>query len=249
MEWTDDALVIGVRHHGETAAIADLITRERGRHTGYVHGGRSRRLRPVLQPGNRVRAHWTSRRDEGLGRLSLEPLAQRAAALMGSALALQATNHLCALLRLLPEREPHPLLYALADAILAHHDDAPGAGQALVRFELALLRDLGFGLDLARCAMTGETTDLAFVSPRTGRAVTRAAGEPYRDRVLALPAFLAEPADGFGPAATPADARALMEGFVLTGHFLRRDLFAPRNMPLPDARAAYLDALGRALGG
>ena len=247
MEWVDDAVVIGLRQHGEAAVIVDLLTRERGRHKGYVHGGRSRRLRPVLQPGNGVRASWASRREDSLGTLTLEPLALRAAALMETALSLKAANHICALLRLLPEREPHGLLYAMADAILTHVAEREAAAEALVRLELALLQDLGFGLDLSRCAVTGEAGDLAYVSPRSGRAVSRVAGEPYRDRILVLPAFLGATPEGATPDGAAPTVEALFHGFALTGHFLARDVFRPRGMDDPAGRADYLDALARAL--
>ncbi len=241
MEWADDAIVIGLRHHGEAAVIIELLTQERGRHKGYVHGGRSRRLRPVLQPGNRVRANWRSRQEEGLGQLTLEPLDLRAAAIMETPLSLQAANLVCALLRLLPEREPHGLIFAMADAILTHLSDLSGAAEAIVRLELTLLRDLGFGLDLSRCAVTGATEGLAYVSPRSGRAVTRAVGDNYSDRILVLPAFLCE------PTGEPPSIEALMQGFALTEHFLTRDVFMPRGAPVPDCRAAYLDRLSKAL--
>lgn len=242
MEWADDAIVIGLRQHGEAAVIVDLLTRERGRHKGYVHGGRSRRLRPVLQPGNGVRATWTSRREEALGTVTLEPLSLRAAAIMETALSLKAANHICALLRLLPEREPHGLLYAMAEAILTHLAEREAAAEALVRLELALLQELGFGLDLSRCAVTGAVGDLAYVSPRSGRAVTRTAGDAYRDRILVLPAFLGDGQDDAAPS-----AEALFQGFTLTGHFLTRDVFRPRGIDGPECRAVYLDALAAVL--
>lgn len=241
MQWIDDGIVIGVRLHGETAVIAELLTQAHGRHLGFVHGGRSRRLRPVLQPGNRVRASWQSRQENGLGTLSLEPLVLRAAAVMETALSLQAANLVCALMRQLPEREPHALLYAMADAILDHVDDRRGAAQALVRFELTLLQELGFGLDLSRCALTGAAEDLAYVSPKSGRAVTRAAGDSYRDRILELPAFLVD--DGV----VDFSGEELLRGFTLTGHFLSRDVFRPSGSEAPDCRAAYLEALARTL--
>ena len=240
MQWTDDALVIGLRQHGEAAVIAELLTEAHGRHHGYVHGGRSRRLRPVLQPGNRVRAQWQSRQEEALGTLVLEPVALRAAAVMETALSLQAANHICVLLRLLPEREPHALLFAMADAILEHLEERSGAAEAMLRLELVVLRELGFGLDLTCCAVTGGLDDLAYVSPRTGRAVSRSAGEPYRDRILALPAFLRGADAGSQP--STAD---LVAGFALTEHFLMRDVFGPRGLPLPACRLAYLAAVTR----
>ena len=242
MEWVDEAIVLGLRHHGESAVIAELLTKERGRHKGFVHGGRSRRLRPVLQPGNRVRATWHSRQEDGLGRLELEPLTLRAATIMEAADSLQAANLVCALARLLPEREPHKLLFAMADAILDHLTDALGAAAALVRLELALLRELGFGLDLSCCAVSGALTDLAYVSPISGRAVTRVVGDPYRDRILPLPSFLNDEDQSGRPG-----REAIFQGFDLTEHFLRRDVFVPRGLPVPESRGAYLQALEKRL--
>lgn len=237
MEWVDDGLVIGVRHHGETGVIAELLTREHGRHGGFVHGGRSRRLRPTLQIGNGVRAAWKARGDEQLGTLALEPTQLRAGRLMESALALQGANLVCTLARLLPEREPQPDVHHAATVLLDAMEDVRATPAAMVRFEMLLLVELGFGLDLARCAVSGATDDLAYVSPRSGRAVTRAAGAPYRDRILALPAFLLPG----GPAeVTTSD---ILAGFMLTAHFLRRDVFMPRGLSLPECRAAYIRAL------
>jgi DNA repair protein RecO (recombination protein O) len=238
VEWVDDGVVIGIRSHGETGVIAELLTREHGRHAGFVHGGRSRRLRPVLQPGNDVRVTWKGRGEDLLGTFTLEPLALRAARAMEAALALQGVNLICALARLLPEREPHPALHAVATALLDRIGDAGATPAEVVRFELMLLVELGYGLDLSCCAVTGTTEDLAYVSPRSGRAVTRAAGDPYRDRVFALPAFLASPGSGAG--ITTPD---IVAGFGLTAHFLRREVLAPRGLALPDCRAAYIRAL------
>ena len=238
MQWTDEGIVIGVRRHGETSVILDLLTREHGRHLGFVQGGRSRRMRPCLQPGNGVHAVWRARIEEQMGAFAIEPATLRAAAIMDSALALSAVNHLCALARLLPEREPHGELHDQLDAILARCNDRTQTPAAIVRFELTLLADLGFGLDVERCAATGSREDLAYVSPRTGRAVGREAGRPYHDRLLPLPAFLV----ASEAAAIPiADVQA---GFRLAEHFLLRDLFGPRNLPLPAARAAYVRGLG-----
>lgn len=237
MEWVDDGVVIGLRHHGETGVIVDLLTRRHGRHGGFVHGGRSRRQRPVLQPGNDVRASWKARHEEQLGTMVLEGLTLRAAHIMGTAVALHGTNLVCALARLLPEREPQPALHAVVTALLDAIDERDGTPAALVRFELALLRELGFGLDLDRCAVTGDTADLAFVSPKTGRAVSRVAGQPYRDRVLPLPAFLRHDV----PEAVSPDE--LAAGFRLTEFFLARDVFMPRGLAIPNSRRAYLRAL------
>lgn len=237
MEWVDDGVVIGLRHHGETGVIVDLLTQQHGRHGGFVHGGRSRRLRPVLQPGNDVRATWKARHEDSLGTLVIEGLQLRAASIMDAAVGLHGTNLICALARLLPEREPQPALHAVVTALLDGIAEPEGTPAALVRFELALLRELGFGLDLDRCAVTGDTEDLGYVSPKTGRAVCRAAGHGYRDRILPLPRFLL----AVDPEAVSPDD--LAAGFRLTEHFLVRDVFNPRGLAMPDSRRAYLRAV------
>ena len=240
MQWTDEGIVVGVRRHGETSVIVDLLTAGHGRHLGFVQGGRSRRLRPCLQPGNTVQAVWRSRIEEQLGAFAIEPVTLRAAAVMDSAVTLNAVNHLCALARLLPEREPHESIYRQLDLILQHVADRRGTPAAIVRFELSVLTDLGFGLDLERCAATGSRDDLVYVSPRTGRAVSRQAGEPYRDRLLPLPPFLLD------DAADEVGEADVLAGFRLAEHFLLRDIFDPRYQAMPAARAAYVRSLGLA---
>lgn len=236
MEWRDRAIVIGVRAHGESSAILHVLTASRGRHLGLVHGGRSRRMRPSLQAGNSVDVAWRARIEDQLGTFTVEPRTLRAARLLDSALALHALNHLCALAHLLPEREPHEPLHDQLAAILDHLEDRTATPAAIVRFELSLLQDLGFGLDLATCAATGTRDDLAYVSPKSGRAVCRSAGEPYRDRLLVLPDFLRDDPDHVGP-------EDLADGFRLAEHFLLRDVFTPRGLAMPDARQAYLRTL------
>ena len=242
MEWCDEGLVIGVRTYGETSVILDLLTPERGRHLGMVLGGRSRRLRPLLQPGNSLMATWRARIDEHLGTFTVETLRMRAGQIMESAAALHALNHLCAMVRLLPERDPHPDLYRTFEDMLDRLDDRAGMPPMMVRFELLMLTELGFGLDLERCGATGTREDLAFVSPRTGRAVCRLAGTPYRDRILALPAFLMAGESDPRPesARQPVSQEDLRQGFLLTEHFLKRDVFAPRGLEMPIDRQAYL---------
>ncbi len=191
MQWQDEAIIIGVKRHGETSVIAELMTRDRGRHLGLVRSGRSRSMQPVLQAGNRVEAVWRARLDEHLGEFKLEPVRLRAAKLMETATAVYGVQAMGALLRLLPERDPHPHLFDALDIILDAFDDPSDAGELFVRFELAVLNDLGFGLDLTECAATGGRHDLVYVSPKTGRAVSRDAGAPYADRMLALPGFWA----------------------------------------------------------
>jgi len=239
MEWRDEGLIIGLSRHGENAAIVELMTRDHGRHKGIVRGGRSQRMQPVLQPGNSVECTWRARIEEQLGTFTVEPLQTRAAAIMGSGLALHGVNLMGALLRLLPERDPHPALYETAQIIAAHLDDDAAAPALMVRLEMAVLAELGFGLDLSECAATGAKEDLIYVSPKSGRAVSREAGEPWKDRLLPLPAFLTGLHDS---APSPADIEA---GFSLTGYFLERDVYMPRNLEVPPARRAFIGELAR----
>lgn len=239
MEWRDRAIILSIRRHGEHHALADVLTRSEGRWRGLVRGGGGRRLAGVLQAGNEIDAHWRARLDAHLGTLTVEPARARAAALMGDPGRLAAMTSICALLELaLPEREPHPavhdMLVALLD-LLENREATPcDWGAALVHAEMALLADLGFGLDLACCAATGVTEDLVYVSPRSGRAVSRAAGAPYRDRLLPLPQFLLGRQAGD---ATQADVAA---GLRLTGHFLLDHVIGASNRGLPPARQRLL---------
>ena len=238
MEWRDEGIIIGARKHGETSVILEVMTRGHGRHLGLVRGGRSKRLAAALQPGNGVEAVWRARLDEQLGTFAIEAGAARAGRIMASSQALLAITWLGAILRFLPERDPHAGLYDVL-TVVADHLDAPDIAPALiVRFELAVLAELGFRLDLDRCAATGTATDLPYVSPRTGRALSREAGAPWRDRLLALPPFLRQ--DDAAPAPTPDDIAA---GFALTGHFLAREVFEPRGGGALRAREAYLAEL------
>ena len=237
MRWQDQGFIIGARRHGETSVILDVMTRGHGRHLGLVRGGAGRRMQPLLQPGNAVEVTWSARLDEHLGFYAVEATGLRAAVLMETPAALHGLNHLAGLLRLLPEREPHAALSAGAEDLLAHLDQPSRAPALLVRFEAQLLADIGFGLDLSACAATGTRADLAYVSPKSGRAVSRAAGEPYKDRLLALPAFLLSDVGEVDADTTDADIR---DGFALTGFFLARDIYTPRGLPLPEARSAYL---------
>ena len=238
MQWRDEGLVIGVRGHGETSVILELMTREHGRHLGLVRGGKGSALRAVLQPGNQVVANWRARLDSQLGAYLVEPLQSRAARLIEHGYALHGVAFLCALLRLLPERDPHAEIHEMARLIadrLGSKDHAPAL---LARFEIAMLSALGFGLDLSACALTGAREDLAYVSPKSGRAVSRDAGEPWRERLLRYPAFLQD-----GDFAASPDEGELDAAFRLTGHFLNRDVFAPRGAPMPPARGYYLKAV------
>ena len=239
MEWTDEGIVLGVRRHGEANAILELMTRTHGRHLGLVRGGAGSRLRPVLQPGNLLRAVWRARLDEHLGSFAVEGLLLRAGNLLVLPHALFALTHLAALTRLLPERDPHAGVFESLGVILEHLDEPAAAAALVVRFELLLLSELGFGLDLDACALTGATEGLAYVSPKTGRAVSAQAGAEWGDRLLPLPPFLVE------RRGAPATRAEIDRAFALTGYFLARHLFEPRGVALPDARGHFIAAVAR----
>jgi len=239
MDWEDEGIVLGVRRHGEAHAIVELLTHGHGRHLGMVRGGASRRQAPVLQPGNSVRAVWRARLDAHMGTYVLEPLVLRTQALMSLPHAAYGITHMATLLHLLPERDPHPGLHTLFGAILDAFEAPQTAGQLLARFELALLAELGFALELDACGATGGRNDLAYVSPRTGRAVSRAAGEPYAARLFALPPFL------IGQPGAPA-AADVAEALRLTGFFLTSRVLDPRGLAFCEARAGFIAAWQRA---
>ena len=241
MEWTDEGIVLGVRRHGEANAILEVMTRAHGRHLGLVRGGAGARMRPVLQPGNAVRAIWRARLDEHLGHYVVEGLRLRAADLFAAPHALYGVTHLAALCRLLPERDPHPLVYADLAAMLDRMGDPLAVAVAVARFELKLLAELGFGLDLDRCAATGKPGDLGYVSPKSGRAVSRQAGAAWHDRLLRLPGFLLDDAP-----ARPS-AGELADGFAVTGFFLGRHVLEPRSLRWPEARDRFIAAAVRPL--
>ncbi len=240
MQWTDEGIVIGVKRHGEVSAILELMTRAHGRHLGLVRGGFGSRMKPILQTGNAVSATWRARLDEHLGNFTVEPVNLRASKFFAASHAIYGVSHLAALMRLLPERDPHAGLYAELDDILDRLDEARVAAPMVARFELQLLSELGFGLDLAQCASTGSIADLVYVSPKSGRAVSRTAGEPWADKMLRLPAFLR---DGSGD----PGGGDLADGFALTGFFLTRYVMEPRGLALGEERANFIAALGRAL--
>ena len=236
MEWSDEGIVLSSRPHGEGGMVVSLLTRQHGRHAGFVPGGSSRRGRPVWQPGNMVEVNWRARLVEQLGNYTGELREPNAARAMDDAAHLAGLAAACAVIeQALPEREPHPAMYEGFHAFLTAlgHDGWPAI---YVRLELGLLQELGFGLDLAKCAVTGATEDLAFVSPKTGRAVSRAAAEPYEGKLLTLPAFLST-------GGLPAGDEQLRQGLDLTGFFLERHAFWPHNKPLPPARARLIESL------
>jgi DNA repair protein RecO (recombination protein O) len=240
MEWTDEGIVLGVRRHGESGAIVELLTRAHGRHLGLVRGGAGSRMRPLLQPGNSVRAVWRARLDEHLGTYAIEGLRLRAATLLASSHGVYGVTHLASIARLLPERDPHEEIFAQLEHSLDDFDDIGAAAVHVIRFELAMLAELGFGLDLDYCAATGETTDLIYVSPKSGGAVSRSAGEAWRDRLLRLPPFLRQ-----GEAPSELSDQDLQDGFRLTGLFLLRHVLEPRGLAHSDARSGFINALTR----
>jgi DNA repair protein RecO (recombination protein O) len=237
MQWSDEGIVLGFRRHGEANAILELLTRAHGRHLGLVRGGAGTRLQAVLQPGNRIVSTWRARLDEHLGHYAVEALDARAASFLPIPHALYGMTHLAALCRLLPERDPHPGIHAALDGVLDELLDLRRAAANVVRFELLLLGELGFGLDLSACAASGREDDLVYVSPKSGRAVSRLAGEPWKDKLLPLPFFLREPCNP-----SPHD---IVDGFALTGFFLLRHVLEPRGLGFNEARANFVAAIER----
>ncbi len=246
MEWQDQGVVLGTRRHGETSVIVELMTPSRGRHLGLVRGGRSRRMRPVLQAGNLVEAVWRARLDEHLGNFQIEGTELRAARLFELPVGVFAVQTLSSHLRLLPERDPHRGLYDAMLVVLNHLEEPAIAGELMVRFEIALLEELGFGLDLNACAVNGTRGDLAYVSPKTGRAVSRAAAAPWAQRLLVLPPFL----DREWPTENQlAGIEELAAGFRLCGHFLERHIYLPRGIAAPEERNGFINAIQRQIVG
>jgi DNA repair protein RecO (recombination protein O) len=239
MEWRDEGALLSVRRHGETAAIIEVFTATHGRHAGVVRGGTSRKIAPILQPGAQLDVTWRARLDEHIGAFTVEPLRSRAADLMSDRLSLAGLNAVTALLTFaLPEREAHPRLYAGTIALLDMIGTTEVWPLAYLRWEMALLEEMGFALDLSVCAATGAADDLIYVSPRTGRAVSRAGAGDWADRLLPL-----------SPAMTGTATYVLADvvtGLGTTGFFLA-DKLAPAlgHRPLPEARQRLLDALDR----
>ncbi len=239
MDWRDKGSLLSVRRHGETSVIVELFTAAHGRHLGVVRGGTSRKLAPALQPGTLLDATWRARLEDHIGSYTVEPLRSRAAALMSGRLTLAALNSLCALLSFaLPEREPHPALHRRTEALLDLIGTNPAWPLAYLRWELALLDELGFGLDLSSCVVSGAVEDLAYVSPKSGRAVAAEAAGTWADRLLPLPPALL----GHGEGAFAEIA----QGLTTTGFFLKTRL-APSlgDRPLPAARQHFVDLVSR----
>jgi DNA repair protein RecO (recombination protein O) len=239
MDFTDEGILISAKPLGEANTVAELLTAKHGRHFGLVRGGRSRRMRPLMQLGNVLSVTWRARLADHLGGFNVELLEPYAARVLDDQAPLSALGSLTALAKLLPERDPHPQLYHGALEVLQALDDASIWPALLVRWEMMLLQDLGFGLDLSECAATGTDAALVFVSPKSGRAVSRNAGQPYCDRLLKLPRFLLED--------DPSPPRPdILAGFALTGHFLERDVLAPQGLTLPQPRERLIGLLARA---
>ena len=237
MDFTDAAFILAARAHGDTGAVVELLTEHHGRRAAYVAGGASRRMKPFLQPGARVEAEVRARTSDQLGSARLEPVGEGPAALFDDPLALTGLAAAAAVAQgALPEREAHPGAFFAFEALMGAFVFPEIWPAVFVRFEAGLLEELGFGLDLTRCAVTGSVDDLVWVSPRTGRAVSREAGAPYADRLLKLPPFL------LGAQAGLRDGD-VGHGLELTGHFLEQFVFNPHNRPLPPARLWMIDKL------
>ena len=240
MDWRDTGFVLTARRHGESALIVELLTEAHGRRAGLVRGGQSPKRRALLQPGNLVAASWRGRLPEHLGAFEIELLRAHAAALIDDPDRLAALSSAASLTALaLPEHEPHGDVFRGFAALIGALDSADWAAR-YVGWECALLAALGFGLDFTSCAATGVNDDLAYVSPRSGRAVSRSAGQPYRDKLLPLPGFLWRE--------TAPEGGDIAAGLTLTGHFLQHHLLEPQGRSLPEARARLVERMRRHAG-
>lgn len=231
-KWQDQGIVLAVRPHGESGAIVSLLTEHNGRHAGYVRGAGSSKMRGTLEPGSLVDVNWSSRIADSLGTFQLELSKSYAARFLSDALKLSALQSACALCdSALPEREGHPGLY---HGLLALFDvlDSEVWGAAYVMWEIAFLKELGFSLDLSKCAGGGDSRSLAYVSPKTGRAVSYGAGAPYKEKLLVLPSFLK-------PNSGPVDQEEVIKGLEMTGFFLERWAFAHHTQGVPGARLTF----------
>ena len=237
MEFQDDAFVLSARAHGDTGAVVELLTESYGRRAAYVAGGASRKMKPFLQAGSKVVADFRSRTSEQLGSARLEPIGEGPASLFDDPLALIGLNAAASVAAgALPEREPHPGAFYAFEALMGAFAVPEVWPAIFVRYEAGLLETLGFGLDLSRCAATGDVDELVWVSPRTGRAVSRKAGEPYADKLMRLPPFMLGAQAGL-------DDGDVRDGLALTGHFLEQYVFHALNKPLPPARVWMIERL------
>jgi len=242
--WDADAILLSIRKHGENGAVVRVLTKDYGIYGGYVRGGTSRRQRGVLQVGNSFAAHWKARVSDQLGYLTLEPIRERAALVMNDMDRLAGLTAAMSLTALcVPERLAYPALFEALEGVLdamVHEDAHPIVwGMALARYELGLLEELGFGLDLSRCAATGAEEDLIYVSPKSGRAVSAAAGETYKDKLLSLPRFLK---DNGRPAQSPMD---VVRALRLTGYFLDHHVLQAKNADPPEARRRLIERFSK----
>lgn len=239
MEWRDQGTLLSVRKHGETSVIIEVFTAEHGRHAGVVRGGVSRKIAPILQPGSQLDVVWRARLEEHIGAFTVEPVKSRAAAIMGDRDALAGLNAITALLSFaLPEREAHPRLYAQSVSMLDLLAETEAWPVGYLQWELALLEELGYGLDLTACAVTGEADDLAYVSPNSGRAVSAEGAGQWANRLLPLPPELL--------GVVTEDLAGISDALRTTGHFLTHGLaHALGDRPLPEARARLVDRMGR----
>ncbi|MBY6044195.1 DNA repair protein RecO [Phaeobacter italicus] len=239
MEWRDQGILLRMRRHGEGSAIVDMFTAEHGRHAGVIRGGASRKMAPILQPGAQLDLLWRARLEDHLGSYQAELMRSRAGAALSGRLALAGLNAVTGLLAFcLPDREPHPDLYLRSERLLDLLGEDDIWPLAYLQWEMALLEELGFGLDLSCCAVSGALEELIYISPKSGRAVSRASAGEWADRLLPLPAVMR----GEGEAGTGE----ILQGLSTTGFFLEHRL-APSlgNTPLPEARGRFLDVLTR----
>lgn len=237
MEWRDEGALLSVRKHGEGSAIIEVFTAHHGRHAGLVRGGASRKMAPILQPGAQLSLSWKARLEDHLGSFTIDPIKSRAVAIMSARETLAAMGAITALASALPERDPHPQFYARTLELLDALGESPDWPARYALWENALLADMGYGMDLSECAVTGALQDLAYVSPKSGRAVSRQGAGEWVDRLLPLPRFLRLDS----PEATPTE---VTEALTTTGHFLETSLMpALGRRDLPEARSRLMSAL------
>ncbi len=234
MEWQDQAIILSAKPHGENNVVVELLTEKHGRHAGMVRGGRSKKHRPVLQPGNHVSAVWKARLVEHLGFYAIELIQAHAAVLMEDRAALAGISSMCTLARYLPERDPHPGMFDAGLLILQYIENKDIWPCLLIRWEMELLNQLGFQLDFSECAATGSKENLIYISPKSGKAVSEEAGEPYKDKLLKIPHFLRQGSNNQGT------AEEIRLGFTLTGFFLEKYVLEVRNQTLPETRNRLL---------
>lgn len=242
MEWRDQGILLSARRHGETSAIIEMFTPQHGRHAGVVRGGTSRKIAPILQPGAQLDVTWRARLADHLGAFTVEPVRSRAVHAMGDRLALAGLNAVTGLLSYaLAEREAFEGLYARTESLLDMLELPEVWPLAYLQWELRLLEDMGYALDLSQCAVTGATQDLRYVSPKSGRAVSQKGAGDWAERLLPLPGVLR----GY----MEADDQQIAQGFVTTGHFLEHHLARDLGKPLPDARARFVERFNRRVSG